>query len=119
MKFDTPELSEALESLSTGNPSVAAIEVLKSLAKAGNPKAQCNLASCYQNAMGVEYNAQEAVRLYEIVARQNIQEEYLSAIACNNVAGIYYCGAVGVKQDREKAAEYRAQCRSLGFPMAL
>lgn len=119
MKFDTPELLEALDSLSTGNPSVAAIEVLKSLSAAGNPKAQCNLACCYQNAMGVEYNAPEAVRLYEIVAKQNIQDEYLSAIACNNVAGIYFCGAVGVNQDRKKSAEYRAQSRSLGFSMAL
>jgi TPR repeat protein len=118
MNFDTPELLEAIEQLSRGNYS-AAVKTLKPLAAAGNPKAQCNLATCYQSGWGVELDVQEAVRLYEIVAKQSIQEGYLSATACNNLAGIYFCGAPGVLPDHQRAAEYRALSRSLRFPMAL
>ncbi|HKV94281.1 MAG TPA: hypothetical protein VJW20_17160 [Candidatus Angelobacter sp.] len=118
MKFNTPELLKALDQLES-RQYAAAVVVLKLLAEAGNPKAQCNLATCYQCGWGVEMDAQEAVRLYEIVAKQNIRDEHLSAIACNNVAGIYSCGAPGVTPDHQKAEEYRRLSQSLGFPMAL
>jgi TPR repeat protein len=119
MNIDPPELLEAVELLFSGDRSASVIEVLKRFAEAGNPKAQCNLATCYHLGVGVKVDIHEAIRLYEIVAAQNIHEGYLSAIACNNVAGIFVLGAHDISPNPQKAEEYRALCRSLGFPMAL
>jgi hypothetical protein len=119
MNIDPPELLDAVELLSSGDRSASVIEVLKRFAEAGNPKAQCNLATCYHLGMGVKVDIQEAIRLYEIVAAQNMLEGYLSAIACNNVARIFALGAPDISPHPQKTEEYRALCRSLGFPMAL
>jgi TPR repeat protein len=115
--YDTPKLTVALDSLSKGDYS-AAVRLLDALAKSGNPKAQCNLATCYQLGLGVKADGLKAVELYKTVAEQNIREEHLSAVAYNNMATIYISGVAGIEPDCHKAAEYQKLSRSLDFPMS-
>jgi TPR repeat protein len=114
--FDTPELLEALQSIDKGNYS-AAFGVLALLADAGNPKAQCNLANLYHFGWGVMADGSKAVELHCKVARQNIHEEHLSALAYHNLSTLYICGAPGVAPDYERAAAYSALAKELGFGM--
>jgi TPR repeat protein len=114
--FDTPELLEALQNIDKGNYS-AAVDVLTHLADAGNPKAQCNLAPLYHLGLGVIADSSKAVELYCKVAQQNIHEERLSALAYDNLSTLYICGAPGVGSNRERAAEYSALAKDLGFDM--
>ena len=114
--FDTPELLEALQSIDKGNYS-AAFEALALLAEAGNPKAQCNLANLYHFGWGVTADGSKAAELYWAVARQNIHEGKLSALSYNNLSTLYICGAPGIEPDHERAAEYSALAKELGFGM--
>src|SRR5262245_34835800 len=95
----------------------SAIHLLTPLAEAGNPKAQCNLATIFQSGLGCNVDGEKAVRLYLEVARRNIREEFLSAIAYHNLATIYTTGLLQIERDREKAAEFEARARELGFEM--
>ena len=114
--FDTPELLEALQNIEKGNYSTA-FEVLAHLADAGNPKAQCNLANLYHFGWGVIADGSKAAELYCKVARQNIHEERLSALAYHNLSTLYICGAPGIGPDRERGAAYSALAKELGFDM--
>jgi TPR repeat protein len=114
--FDTPELLEALQNIDRGDYS-AAVEVLAHLSDAGNPKAQCNLGTLYHLGLGVTADGKKAVELYCKVARQNIHEEGLSAVSYHNLSALYICGAPGIGPDRERAAEYSALAKELGFDM--
>jgi len=114
--FDTPELLEALQNIEKGNYSVA-FEVLAHMADAGNPKAQCNLANLYQFGWGVTADGVKAAELYCKVARQNIHEEKLSALAYHDLSTLYICGAPGIGPDHERATEYSALAKELGFDM--
>jgi hypothetical protein len=66
--FDTPKLLEALQHVDKGNYS-AAFEVLAHLADAGNPKAQCNLATLYHLGLGVTAEGRKAGRQSNSIAR--------------------------------------------------
>ena len=114
--LDTPELLEALQNIDMGNYS-AAFEVLAHLADAGNPKAQANLATLYHLGLGVAADGSKAVELYCKVGRLNIHEEKLSALSYHNLSTLYICGAPGIGPDRERAAEYSALAKELGFDM--
>jgi TPR repeat protein len=114
--FDTPELLEALQNIEKGNYSTA-FEVLAHLADAGNPKAQCNLANLYHFGWGVIADGSKAAELYCKVARQNIHEERLSALAYHNLSTLYICCAPGIGPDRERGAAYSALAKELGFDM--
>ncbi len=114
--FNCPEMQEALEKISNRNYS-AAVRLLIPLAHKGNPKAQCNLAALYQFGLGVNPDGRKAVELYVKVAKQNITEESLSAIAYHNLATIYITGIPGVKPDRSQAEEYKKLAKDLGFPV--
>ena len=116
VSFNTPELLEALGNIEKSNYS-AAFDTLAHLADAGNPKAQCNLASLYQFGWGVKPDGSKAVELYSKAARQNIHEERLSALAYHNLSTLYVCGAPGVAPDHERAATYSALAKELGFEM--
>ena len=94
-----------------------AFELLLPLAQAGNPRAQCNIAFLYQFGLGVGSNAQKAIDLYEKVAEQNIREGHLSALACNNLATLFFTGLPGVEPDHVKGRQYLARARDLGFEM--
>jgi TPR repeat protein len=91
--------------------------LLGTLAEAGNPKAQCNLATLYNFGFGVNIDGKKAVELYLEVAKQEIRDEYLSGIAYNNLATIYSGGAPDIVPDSQKANEYRDRARALGFEM--
>ena len=114
--FDSPEMLKALESIEKRNYSVA-IEVLVPLAETGNPKAQCNLANLYHFGWGVKMDGKKAIELYHRVAQQNIREEYLSGLAYQSLSVIYITGLPGIKPDRERAAEFAARAKELGFEM--
>ena len=114
--YDTPELLEALQNIEKGKYS-AAFEVLASLSDAGNPKAQCNLANLYHFGWGVTADGNKAVELYSKVARRNILEEHLSALAYHNLSTLYICGAPGISPDHKQAASYSALAKELGFDM--
>ena len=62
-------------------------------------------------------DGKKAVELYHKVAQQNIEEEYLSGLAYQNLSTIYITGLPGIKPDRERAAEFAACARQLGFEM--
>ncbi|HLJ41963.1 MAG TPA: hypothetical protein VKT50_10790 [Candidatus Acidoferrales bacterium] len=115
-EFDSPEVLKAIEELNRGNYSVA-VALLVPLAEAGNPKAQCNLASLYHLGLGVESDGKRAVELYKKVAEHNVLEGNLSALAYNNLATIYFTGAPGVEADWAKANAYLTRARDLGFEM--
>jgi TPR repeat protein len=107
--FDSPEMVAAMNAIERRDYA-AAFSLLEPLAKSGNPKAQCNLATLYDCGWGVERNVEKAVELYCRVAEQKIYEEHLSGIAYNNLASIYWA-------DTERASEYRRLARAMGFEM--
>ena len=94
-----------------------AVALLVPLAEAGNPKAQCNLASLYHQGLGVERDGKRAVELYKKVTEPNVPECNLSALAYNNLATLYFTGAPGVGADWGKANAYLTRARELGFEM--
>jgi TPR repeat protein len=114
--LNCPQMQEALGEIRNKNFE-SAIALLVPLADAGNPKAQCHLATLYQCGLGVNTDGKKAVSLYSRVARQRIRKEHLSAIAYNNLATIYAVGIRGVRPDRAKAKIYQKLARSLGFEM--
>lgn len=114
--FDCPEMVEAMNALEKRNYSLA-FRLLNTLAKAGNPKAQCNLAALYNFGLGVNMDGRKAVELYLGVAEQEIREEHLSGVAYNNLATIYSGGVPDVVPDPKKASEYRNRAIALGFEM--
>ena len=95
----------------------AALQLLVPLAEAGDPVAQCNLASLYQCGLGVKADGQKAVKLYERVGELEIREKHLSALAYHNLATIYVTGAPGVQPDQEKARKCEGRARELGFDL--
>lgn len=114
--FDSPELLKALENIRQGNYSLA-IQPLEALAQDGNPKAQCNLANLYHFGWGVSIDGRKAVELYSKVAQQDIQEEHLSGVACQNLATIYVTGLPEIEPDPQKAARFSVRARELGLEM--
>jgi TPR repeat protein len=116
VESNSPEMAEAMNALEKGHYSLA-FKLLKRLAEAGNPKAQCNLAFLYHFGLGVEADGQQAVELYRRVAEQEIREEHLSGIAYNNLATIYSGGVENIVPDPQKAHRYRDRARALGFEM--
>jgi TPR repeat protein len=115
-KFDSPELVKALENIERQNYA-AAFESLLPLVEADNPKAQCNLANLYHFGWGVKIDGMKAVELYLSVAGKSIREECLSAIAYQNLATIYTTGLPGIEPNPEKAQEFSAMAKMLGFEM--
>jgi hypothetical protein len=114
--FDTPELLDAIENMDKRNY-LGAFEALVPLAEAGNPKAQLNLENLYHLGWGVNADGKKAVELYHQVAQQNIREEHLSDLAYHSLSVIYITGLPGIQPDRERAAEFAARAKELGFEM--
>jgi TPR repeat protein len=114
--FDSPELLKALENIEKGNYSEA-FESLVSLSQNSNPKAQCNLANLYHFGWGVKVDGKKAVELYLKVAQQNIREERLSGLAYQNLSTIYVTGLPEIEPDPERARDYFARARAMGFEM--
>jgi len=114
--FDTPEMLRAVEEIERGNyPN--AFQLLVPLAAAGNPRAQCNLATLYHFGLGVARSGKKAIDLYRSVAEQNIREGHLSALACNNLATLFFTGLPEVERDLDEGRRYLAQARALGIEM--
>jgi TPR repeat protein len=113
---DSPEMLKAMEELQKGNHALA-LALLVPLADAGNPKAQCNLATLYHLGLGVRVDGKKAVELYQKVAEQGVRERCLSGVAYNNLATIYFTGLPGVDPNPEKGKECLARARELGFEM--
>jgi TPR repeat protein len=116
IELNSPEMVDAMSALENDDFPLA-FRRLSPLAEAGNPKAQCNLATLYHFGLGVEADGRKAVELYQGVAEQDIRQEHLSGIAYNNLATIYICGFPGIEADPEKASEYRNRAKALGFEM--
>ena len=76
-----------------------------------------NMANLYHFGGGVRIDGEKAIELYSEVARQNILEEHLSGLACRNLATIYTTGLPQVRPDPQKAAEFSARAKELGFEM--
>jgi len=114
--FDSPNMLKAVEELEKKNY-LAALELLVPLVDAGNPKAECNLATLYHLGLGVEPDGKKAVELYLKVAEQNIRQQHLSGLAYQNLSALYVIGAPGLEPDYEKPATYRALALKTGFGM--
>jgi len=115
-EFDSPDLLKALESIEKRDYA-SAFKLLNSLAEAGNPRAQCNLAMLYQFGWGVGANGKKAVELYKRVGELRLKEGNLSGIAYNNLATICFTGLRDVEKDVEQGEKYAALARERGFPM--
>jgi TPR repeat protein len=114
--FNTPEVERAIENIEKGNY-LEAQKLLMPLAESGNPKAQCNLANLYHFGWGVRIDGEKAIELYTKVAQHNIREENLSSLACQSLATIYTTGLPNIQPDPEKAANFSARAKELGFEM--
>ena len=114
--FDSATMLRAIEEFDKRNYS-AAVALLGPLVETGNPRAVCYLAHMYHLGLGVNVDGEKATELYQRVAEQNIQESRLSALACNNLATIYFVGLPGIERDVEKGQQYLARARELGFEM--
>ena len=86
-----------------------AFTFLKPLAEQGNPEAQCIIASMYHLGLGREKMISEAIKWYIKSAEKGY------AVASNNLAGIYLCGADGVAADRTAAEKWFQKAREQGF----
>lgn len=94
-----------------------AFSFLMPLAKKGDLKAQCYIATMYQCGFGVQVDGVESVMWFTKVADQEMAEENLSAIACNNLSTIYSTGLPGIAIDKSLAKRYQEKARKLGFQM--
>ena len=115
-EFDSPAMLKAIDEMDKRNYS-AALALLTPLAEAGNPRAQGSLANLYHFGWGVKADGNKAAELYVKVAKQNIQDQHLSALAYHSLATLYITGAPGVDPDREKAGQYGKLAKDLGFDM--
>jgi TPR repeat protein len=86
-----------------------AFTLLKPLAEQGNAASQCIIASMYHLGLGREMMILEAIKWYI----QSAEQGY--AVASNNLAGIYLCGADGVAADRTEAEKWFQKAREQGF----
>ena len=82
-----------------GNAEMAFQQYMVAARDYGHPKAQFEVARCYQNGTGVEKNEENAVVWY----RKSAEQGY--AMAQCDLGYCYYCGE-GVKKDFGKAAEW-------------
>lgn len=96
---------------------IDALKLLIPLAEDGNPTAQCYLANMYEFGLGVEIDCSKAIELYIKVAEQGIMDGCLSGLAYHNLETIYRVGAPGIIRDEEKANQYSALAKKLGFEM--
>jgi TPR repeat protein len=94
-----------------------AYRLLIPLAEAGNPQAQCYIASMYQGGFGVPVDGAKAVEWYLKAAVQQDRTERISAVAYNNLGTIYSAGMPGVASDAQLAKEYWRKAVELGFEM--
>jgi TPR repeat protein len=96
-----------------------AYSLLIPLAKDGCAKAQCYIASMYQNGFGVPISGLEAVKWYHKAAIQGNMEEHISAIAYNNLGTIYMTGMSEIPSNSKLAERYWSKAKELGFNMDL
>jgi TPR repeat protein len=94
-----------------------AFRLLIPLAQAGNPQAQCYVASMYQGGLGVPVDGPMAVEWYRKAAIQEERIEHISAVAFNNLATIYSVGMPGIPPDKELAEQCWRKASELGFKM--
>ena len=86
-----------------------AFTLLKPLAEQGNAESQCMIANMYHLGLGREMMILEAIKWYIKSAEQGY------AVASNNLAGIYLCGADDVAADRTEAEKWFQTAREQGF----
>ena len=116
MAYEQQDLDKGLAALKARDYPTA-FAILSGLAEQRNPKAQCNLANLYHFGWGIDANGTKAAELYLAVARLNIAEEHLSALAYHSLSVLHITGAPGLSPDAEKAAEYSDLARASGFEM--
>lgn len=75
------------------------VRKLRTEAERGDANAQCRLAECYENALGVEKDMGEAIRWYHKAAEQGLAE------AQNNIGDIFLNGH-GVAKDEIEAVKW-------------
>jgi len=92
-----------------------AFALLLPLAKEGMAQAQQSVASMYGLGLGITEDGKQAVKWYKKAGEQ--KEEKVSAVAYNNLATLYICGATGVKPNRILAKKYWKKAYELGFTM--
>jgi TPR repeat protein len=102
------ELEKGLAAFNTQDYTQAFI-LLKPLAEQGNAESQCIIASMYHLGLGREKMILEAIKWYIKSAEQGY------AVASNNLAGIYLCGADGVAADRTQAEHWFQKAKEQGF----
>jgi TPR repeat protein len=94
-----------------------AFTILIPLAKAGDAKAQCYIATMYQGGFGVPVDGYKAVEWYLLAAKQEENKERVSATAYNNLGTIYSTGMPGMPAHKSLAKEYWRKAAELGFEM--
>lgn len=88
----------------------SAMNILFPLAEAGNAEAQCVVGNMYHLGLGVEMNADEAVRWY----RSSSEQGY--GVASSNLAGVLLSGIYGYDSStKEEADQLFRKARRQGF----
>jgi TPR repeat protein len=116
MTYEQQDLDKGLAAIESRDYPTA-FTILTDIAALGNAKAQCNLANLYHFGCGTDPSGTKAAELYLAVARLNISEEHLSALAYHSLSVLYIAGAPDLLPDAEKAAEYSELARASGWDM--
>ena len=89
----------------------SAVRRFRELADQGDAKGQSDLATMYQNGLGVPQNYAEALRLYRLAADQG------NAFAQSNL-GVMYASGQGVPQNYVEAANWYRRAADRGLAVA-
>jgi TPR repeat protein len=88
----------------------SAMDILLPLAEVGNAEAQCVIGNMYHMGLGVEVNADEAIKWYQ----QSSELGY--GVASSNLAGILLSAVYGYDAStKEKADQLFRKAREQGF----
>ena len=104
-------LSDAKMAIRSQQFSTAA-GILKPLAKAGDKKAQYQLAVLYRNGQGVKQNYERAAYWMQQSAEQGFKRAQYSL-------AVYYEDGEGVKKNRDRAIHWYAAAASQGHNLSL
>ena len=88
--------------------------ILMPLAEAGNPKAQCYVASMFQGGLGCAIDGEKAVEFFRKAAIQNEMDEKVSGLAYHNLGTIYSVGLPGIPANASLAKECWRKAGELG-----
>jgi len=105
----------AEDAMSRNDYKLAAKEY-KIASERGNFDAKISLAVLYATGSGLDCNGAAAVSLLEEVICSSGANPQQIALALHNMSTLYITGSKFLQPDKERAKNYEAQAKALGFP---